>query len=170
MMKYDVKCCKVLQKREIATDIFDMTVEAPAFAELAQAGQFAHIYVPGKTLRRPISICGVDRAAGTLRFVFQIRGDGTRILAETNEGELLDILAPLGHGFNWETSLAKRYLWAAASAFRHCWKRQNHLVETPRPCSVSAIKTRRFWRRISAPRDAPCALQPTMAAQDTTVW
>lgn len=99
MMKYDVKCCKVLQKREIATDIFDMTVEAPSFAELAQAGQFAHIYVPGKTLRRPISICGVDRAAGTLRFVFQIRGDGTRILAETNEGEPLDILAPLGHGF-----------------------------------------------------------------------
>lgn len=99
MMKYDVKCCKVLQKREIATDIFDMTVEAPAFAELAQAGQFAHIYVPGKTLRRPISICGVDRAAGTLRFVFQIRGDGTRILAEMNEGEPLDILAPLGHGF-----------------------------------------------------------------------
>ena len=65
MMKYDVKDCKLLQKRELAKDIFDFVVEAPDFAAAAQAGQFAHIYVPGKTLRRPISICGVDRAAGT---------------------------------------------------------------------------------------------------------
>ena len=99
MMKYDVKDCKLLQKRELAKDIFDFVVEAPDFAAAAQAGQFAHIYVPGKTLRRPISICGVDRAAGTLRFVFQIRGEGTRILAGLEEGATLDILAPLGHGF-----------------------------------------------------------------------
>ena len=99
MMKYDVKDCKLLQKRELAKDIFDFVVEAPDFAAAAQAGQFAHIYVPGKTLRRPISICGVDRAAGTLRFVFQIRGEGTRMLAGLEEGATLDILAPLGHGF-----------------------------------------------------------------------
>lgn len=99
MKKYDVICCKLLQKRKLTEDIFDMTVEAPEFAAAAEAGQFAHIYVPGKTLRRPISICGVDRGEGTLRFVFQIRGDGTRILAETAEGASLDILAPLGKGF-----------------------------------------------------------------------
>ena len=99
MMKYDVKDCKLLQKRELAKDIFDFVVEAPDFAAAAQAGQFAHIYVPGKTLRRPISICGVDRAAGTLRFVFQIRGEGTRMLAGLEEGATLDILAPLGRGF-----------------------------------------------------------------------
>ena len=41
MMKYDVKDCKLLQKRELAKDIFDFVVEAPDFAAAAQAGQFA---------------------------------------------------------------------------------------------------------------------------------
>ena len=36
----------------------------------------------------------------TLRFVFQIRGDGTRILAESQVGDSWDILAPLGNGFS----------------------------------------------------------------------
>lgn len=98
-MKYDVKQCKILRKREIAKGIFDVTVHSPEFAQTAQAGQFAHIYVPGKTLRRPISICEIDRKKKTLRFVYQIRGEGTQILAEQNEGDDLDILAPLGNGF-----------------------------------------------------------------------
>ena len=46
MMKYDVKTCKLLKKRELTKDIFDFVVEAPEFAEVAQAGQFAHLYVP----------------------------------------------------------------------------------------------------------------------------
>ncbi|HEX3038081.1 MAG TPA: dihydroorotate dehydrogenase electron transfer subunit [Oscillospiraceae bacterium] len=98
-MKYDVKLCKILRKLEIAPGIFDMLVDAEKFAKLAQPGQFAHILVPGKTLRRPISICNIDKEAGTLRFVFQIRGEGTDLLSQFKDGDDLNILAPLGHGF-----------------------------------------------------------------------
>nr|WP_319489083.1 dihydroorotate dehydrogenase electron transfer subunit [uncultured Caproiciproducens sp.] len=98
-MKYDVMLCKMIAKKQLTADIFDLTVEAGELAKAAQPGQFAHIYVPGKTLRRPISICGIDRAAETLRFVFQIRGEGTARLAEMRPGDTLDILAPLGNGF-----------------------------------------------------------------------
>lgn len=99
-MKYDVALCTILKKIQLTNDIFDVTVNAAAFAKFAQPGQFAQIYVPGKTLRRPISICEIDRAAGTLRFVFQIRGEGTAQLAQIQEGETLDLLAPLGSGFS----------------------------------------------------------------------
>ena len=99
MNKYDVKLCKLILKREINKDIFDFIVSAPEFADVAQAGQFAQIKVTGKTLRRPISICAVDRTLGTLRFVFQIRGEGTEELAKVRQGDMLDILAPLGMGF-----------------------------------------------------------------------
>lgn len=98
-MKYDVMLCKIISKRQLTADILDLTVEAGKLVQAAQPGQFAHIYVPGKTLRRPISICGIDRAAETLRFVFQIRGEGTAWLADTRPGDTLDILAPLGNGY-----------------------------------------------------------------------
>ena len=99
-MKYDVALCTIRSKKQITNDIFDVIVDAPAFAKIAQPGQFAQIYVPGKTLRRPISICEVDRTAGTLRFVYQIRGEGTAQLAQIKQGEALDLLAPLGKGFS----------------------------------------------------------------------
>ena len=98
MKRYDVQSCRIAAKREIAPGIFDVWVEAPEFAAAAQPGQFAQILVPGKTLRRPISIC--DAADGMLRFVFQVRGGGTARLAKDSAGDAWDILAPLGHGFS----------------------------------------------------------------------
>ncbi len=101
-MKYDVKLCEILRRAEIAADTYDFTVSAPELAAVAKPGQFAHIYVPGRTLRRPISICDIDRENGTLRFVFQVRGAGTADLAKFAVGDQLDILAPLGNGFSVE--------------------------------------------------------------------
>ncbi len=98
-MKYDVMLCKIVRKEQLTGDIYDVTVSAGRLAQLARPGQFAQLYVPGKTLRRPISICEIDRASETLRFVFQVRGEGTAQLAELDTGDTLDLLAPLGNGF-----------------------------------------------------------------------
>ncbi len=96
-MKYNVCNAKLIKNEEIANGIFDFVMECPLLANKAQAGQFAHIAVPGKTLRRPISIC--DATDTTLRIVFQVKGEGTEILSKTKVGDEIDILAPLGHGF-----------------------------------------------------------------------
>ena len=98
-MKYDSKPCKLLSARQLTTDVFDFTLQAPELAALAVPGQFAQVKVPGHTLRRPISICGIDKKAGTLRFVFQVRGQGTAELAGFQPGGEIEILAPLGNGF-----------------------------------------------------------------------
>ncbi|QAT50815.1 dihydroorotate dehydrogenase electron transfer subunit [Caproiciproducens sp. NJN-50] len=100
MKRYDTADCAVLKKAELAPGIFDLTVFCPEAARIARPGQFAQFQVPGKTLRRPISICEISREDGTLRFVFQIRGDGTRLLSLLNPGETVNLLAPLGNGFD----------------------------------------------------------------------
>ena len=97
-MRYNTAYAKLIKKDEIAENIFDFVLECPPLAEKSRAGQFAHIAVPGKTLRRPISICDADER--NIRIVFQIKGEGTEILSKSKVGDLIDILAPLGHGFD----------------------------------------------------------------------
>ena len=89
----------IIDKRTLGAEIYSVTVHAPEQANAAQVGQFANITAPGFTLRRPISICGIDKERGTLRFVFEVRGKGTAAISRLSEGETLDILGPLGNGF-----------------------------------------------------------------------
>ena len=77
----------------------DFTIDCPDIAARAKAGQFVHIRVPGFTLRRPISICEVDREQGSIRILFDVRGEGTRVMAQMKEDDLIDVMGPLGNGF-----------------------------------------------------------------------
>ena len=99
-MKYDTQKFKLKKNQEIATGIFDWVVENKELPALAKCGQFAHVKVPGKTLRRPISIC--DATDTTLRLVFQVKGEGTEIMSKMKVGDEVEILAPLGNGFKIE--------------------------------------------------------------------
>ena len=98
-MAYTQSLYPILRKQNLARGIYDYTVHCPEIASEAVPGQFVHIRVPGFQLRRPISICGIDRQAGTIRLVMEIRGAGTEVLSRLNEGELIDLIGPLGHGF-----------------------------------------------------------------------
>lgn len=98
-MKYTQGMYPILEKRAIAQDTFSFTLYCPEVAAIAQPGQFVHILPAGFGLRRPISIAGIDPDAGTLRIVFAVRGKGTGVLAALHEGENMDMIAPLGHGF-----------------------------------------------------------------------
>jgi dihydroorotate dehydrogenase electron transfer subunit len=65
-------------------------------------GQFAEIRVDGSPttfLRRPISINYVDRQRNEVWFLIQLVGDGTRRLAEVANGEIINVVLPLGNGF-----------------------------------------------------------------------
>ena len=63
----------IIERKTLAKGIYSMIVDAPELAEEAQAGQFANIGVQGFTLRRPISICEIDKENGT---VWQVDGYG----------------------------------------------------------------------------------------------
>lgn len=98
-MKYTQGKYLILNKKTIAREIYSFTIACPEIAAVATAGQFVHIRTGNYTLRRPVSICGIDRTKGTLRIVFEVRGEGTAEISRLNEGDVIDMLAPLGHGF-----------------------------------------------------------------------
>ena len=89
----------VTEKKTLAKEIYSVTVKAPEVVKAAKSGQFVTITAEGFSLRRPISICEINKAEGTLRLVFEVRGKGTEQIAHVNAGDNLDILAPLGNGF-----------------------------------------------------------------------
>lgn len=91
---------RIVRKETLAKECFRLTIRCPEIAKKAQAGQFAHIRANGFLLRRPISICEIDRAAGTITLVFEVRGEGTKVISELREGDTMDMLAPLGRGFS----------------------------------------------------------------------
>lgn len=65
-------------------------------------GQFAEIRIDGSNttfLRRPISINYVDRTTNEVWFLVQLVGDGTRKLATVGQGDIVNVVMPLGNGF-----------------------------------------------------------------------
>ena len=92
---------EIIRHTSLSDGIFDMTLKAEEIAKEAKAGQFISVYLNNKSkiLPRPISICGIDKEAGTLRIVYRTGGDGTKELSDYKEGEMVKILGPLGNGF-----------------------------------------------------------------------
>jgi dihydroorotate dehydrogenase electron transfer subunit len=91
--------CTVIKREPLTSNIFALTLSAPAICERAKPGQFVHISCgDAQLLRRPISICDTD--GDTLRVVFAVKGEGTRWLSQRKTGDELDILGPAGHGFD----------------------------------------------------------------------
>lgn len=94
--------CAVLAHRIITDDVSEVIVFAPEIAQKALPGQFVHVKITDgePLLRRPISISNVDAAAGTLSLIYRIVGKGTAVLAKLKQGDLVNCLGPLGHGFD----------------------------------------------------------------------
>lgn len=66
-------------------------------------GQFVEAKIDGseKTyLRRPFSIHRVDYSTQTMHLLVKVVGDGTNTLAHKKEGDIVNIMFPLGIGFN----------------------------------------------------------------------
>lgn len=91
----------IVSQKCIGTDIYDMVLSFPRGAKEAKPGQFIAMYCEDgtKLLPRPISICGIDAENGTLRVVYRIAGEGTRLFSKMKEGDSLEVLGPLGNGF-----------------------------------------------------------------------
>ncbi len=61
-------------------------------------GQFVNIELPGRFLRRPISVCDYD--GHTITLIYKVIGEGTAQMAGMAAGGELDMLTGLGNGFS----------------------------------------------------------------------
>lgn len=92
---------KIVSQECLAPGVFGMWIKTEISKE-ALPGQFISVYThnESKLLPRPISICETDTAAGTLRIVYRVAGEGTKEFSEYKAGDEIDIFGPLGNGYD----------------------------------------------------------------------
>ncbi len=92
---------KVVSQENIATGIYSMWIESANMANEAKPGQFISIYCNegSRILPRPISICEIDKENGRLRIVYRVVGKGTDEFSKFEVGESVQVVGPLGNGF-----------------------------------------------------------------------
>lgn len=87
----------VKSNQPLAPGVFELVLSGDA-SMIERPGQFVEISVPGHFLRRPISVC--DWTADSLTLLVRTVGGGTAWLEKATPGTPLDILLPLGNGFD----------------------------------------------------------------------
>lgn len=88
---------RILEARELTTNIYLMEVEAKRIAKRCQPGQFIIVRMDEEGERIPLTICDYDREKGTITIVFQIVGAGTKKMAALKAGDAFhDFVGPLG--------------------------------------------------------------------------
>ncbi len=88
---------KILEAKELTTNIYSMVVEAPRVAKNCQPGQFVIVRMDQDGERIPLTICDYDREQGTVTIVFQTVGAETTRMAVLKTGDFFhDFVGPLG--------------------------------------------------------------------------
>ena len=88
---------KILEAKELTTNIFEMVVEAKRVAKSCQPGQFIIVRMDGEGERIPLTICDYDREKGTVTIVVQVVGAETQRMSQLKAGDSFhDFVGPLG--------------------------------------------------------------------------
>ncbi|WP_373471705.1 dihydroorotate dehydrogenase electron transfer subunit [Carnobacterium alterfunditum] len=100
---------KIIERKQLQQDVFQIKVERPSMIEEILPGQFFNIVASNTgypLLRRPISVSGYS--ADIIEFTVKVLGTGTQALSEYEVGETIVLMGPLGNGF--EQKVEKRVL------------------------------------------------------------
>lgn len=88
---------KIISNKELAPNIFEMTVEHPRLAMKAQPGHFVIVMPDESGERIPLTIADFDRQAGTITLVIMAIGASTMKLVSLRSGSsLYALIGPLG--------------------------------------------------------------------------
>lgn len=99
---------KIISNERLAPGRFRMRLEAPSICREARPGQFVMVKCSKDLrpfLRRPLSFHRIRERYFEL--LYQVIGKGTKELSRRKRGENLDVIGPLGNGFNLKPPLAR---------------------------------------------------------------
>jgi len=100
---------KIIRNDLLAPGIFRITLNAPEIASRATPGQFVMVKASDKgnpLLRRPFSIHQTT-SNGAIQLLIKVLGRGTGYLARQKNGDMLEVLGPLGQGFTLNNQATK---------------------------------------------------------------
>jgi len=92
---------KLIKNIEVIQKYYKILLYCSQIARIAKPGQFVEIKVSDNyepLLRRPFSIHRVK--GNNIEILYEVLGKGTDILSQRKIGEYLDVIGPLGNGFN----------------------------------------------------------------------
>lgn len=88
---------RILGKKELCPNQYELVIDAPYVVRNAKAGQFIIFRTEENGERVPLTIADVNKETGVLTIVFMAVGYSTKNLAQLEVGdEILDIVGPLG--------------------------------------------------------------------------
>ncbi len=93
---------KITSNKQFKENYWHLEFKSEVSAKNALPGQFVNIRVGNgiePLLRRPVSIHGVK--AAKVKLFYEVVGTGTQILSPSKSGEFLDVIGPLGNGFDY---------------------------------------------------------------------
>lgn len=102
----------ILSNQEISPGYYRMRILAPGYNQLAKPGQFVMFRVQRSLpplLRRPFGIFRTGYAAPDcdgmppkefIELIYKVVGSGTEIMQELHQGDRVELLGPLGRGFD----------------------------------------------------------------------
>ena len=94
---------KIILNEEIVPGIYKMVVED---YNSVRPGQFYMLKLEGETLLpRPVSIC--EKNEDTIIFLYAVVGKGTKEYTKLKEGDYINLIGPLGNGFNVNDNLGR---------------------------------------------------------------
>jgi dihydroorotate dehydrogenase electron transfer subunit len=102
----------IIQNDKVSSDCYKLKILAPKIAKESQPGQFVHIKIQqknGPLLRRPFAVHNAEQNK-ILEVLYKIRGQGTSILSSKAKNDKLDIIGPLGHGFNIDSKSKEAFI------------------------------------------------------------
>jgi dihydroorotate dehydrogenase electron transfer subunit len=93
------KLCKIIEHKKLCKDYFYLKLNWDNAKFLP--GQFVEILVSNSTdplLRKPFSIFNSEK--NNFSIVYRVIGKGTQILSQKNKGDYLDVIGPIGNGYD----------------------------------------------------------------------
>lgn len=92
---------KITENKKIADNFYKISVESAYLAKNTKPGQFFKVRCSDAAeplLRRPL---GANSISGSgVEMLYEVVGKGTALLSKKRKGEYLDMIGPLGNGFN----------------------------------------------------------------------
>ena len=97
--------CQILENTKVAADHFKISFACKNISKNAKPGQFVQILIDGvgvghdrPLLRRPFSFHKITKNG--FEVLYHIVGNGTKLLSAAKNGQTLNIIGPLGNGFD----------------------------------------------------------------------
>lgn len=132
----------ILSNQEIAPGYYRMKILAPGYNELAKPGQFVMFRVQRSLpplLRRPFGIfragflpadCDNMPPKEFIELIYKVVGSGTEIMQGLHQGDPVELLGPLGEGFDFGEPVEEKILVGGGIGLVPLYMLAEKLVET----------------------------------------